>query len=73
MFATLSIDMTTDLPPATPAEEACDLGSLNCSSRRRTANGGPLRVDELVGYLREALEPPTPAPAPVTIVETIDT
>jgi hypothetical protein len=31
----------------------------SCEKRKRE----PLRVDELVGYLREAIEPPTPIPA----------
>jgi hypothetical protein len=31
------------------------------SSQRRTANGEPLRVDELVGFLRETVEPPSTA------------
>jgi hypothetical protein len=34
------------------------VGTVAQSSRRRTANNEPLRVDELVGWLREALEPP---------------
>jgi hypothetical protein len=34
-------------------------GTVAVSSRSRTANNEPLRVDELVGYLREALEPAT--------------
>jgi hypothetical protein len=42
------------------------VGTIAVSSRRRTANNEPLRVDELVGYLRELIEPPTSTPAPMT-------
>jgi hypothetical protein len=34
------------------------------SSRRVTANSEPLRVPEIVGYLREAVEAPTPIATP---------
>jgi hypothetical protein len=47
------------------------VGTVAPSSRRVTANSEPLHVDALIGWLREALEPPTPTP--VTLVETAET
>jgi hypothetical protein len=41
--------------------------SVAPSSRRVTANGEALQVDALVGWLREALEPPTSTPAPLPV------
>src|SRR5262249_18541911 len=38
------------------------VGTIAESSRRRTANGEPLGVDELVEYLGESLEPPRATP-----------
>jgi hypothetical protein len=43
------------------------IGTIAPSSRRVTANSAPLHVPDLITWLREALEPPTPTPA---IVET---
>jgi hypothetical protein len=38
------------------------VGTVAPSSQRMTANGEALRVDELVAFLHEAVQPPTPAP-----------
>jgi hypothetical protein len=48
------------------------VGNVAPSSSHRTANNEPLRTDELVGWLREALEPP-PSPAPVALVGPVPT
>jgi hypothetical protein len=40
---------------------AMTIGTIAPTSRARTANGEPLRVDELLGFARELLEPPPPA------------
>jgi hypothetical protein len=45
-------------------------GTVAPSSGRVSANSEPLRVAALVGYLREALEPPEPEPAAVFLAET---
>lgn len=37
------------------------LGSVAASSSRTTANGQPLTADQLIGYLREVIEPPEQA------------
>jgi hypothetical protein len=34
------------------------------SSKRKTANGQPVETTEAIGWLREAIEPPTSAPTP---------
>jgi hypothetical protein len=40
------------------------------SSARLTANGAPLRVPELVAFLRESLDEPTPTPTSAITVDT---
>jgi hypothetical protein len=44
------------------------IGTVAASSRRGTANSEPLHVDALIGWLREALEPPT-TPTPLATIE----
>jgi hypothetical protein len=60
-----SADGRWDRRPPTP------LLGIAPSSRRMTANGEPLRVEQLVGFLRETVTPPTRAPAPL-VVETTE-
>jgi hypothetical protein len=45
------------------------VGSMATSSRRVTANSEPLSTAQLVAYLREAIEPPPPEPAPVVEID----
>jgi hypothetical protein len=40
------------------------IGTVALSSKRRTANGQPVETAEAIGWLREAIEPPTSAPTP---------
>lgn len=47
------------------------IGTVALSSRRVTANSEPLHVDQLVGWLRESLEPQTAAPVSVALVESV--
>jgi hypothetical protein len=41
------------------------VGGVARSSQRRTANGEALRVNELIGFLHEAVQPPAAAPEPI--------